>query len=389
MKSLNLCLSLALLISLAHAFYVPGIAPREFTRGSKIGEFDWRWCWHDKEKFLKSNFFLQKWKRWRWHRRELSCPTNTTRFSSVCRRMERFTTSRKTSVKSCEVRRKNSIRRALDWLFLVLGDRIVNTPYDVRMGDNVNCKLLCHSKSQPMNWDTQQSRKVSERIEHEYFVHLLVDNLPVATRIVNPDTMELQFEHGYRLGMVSKGEPYINNHLKFVLSYHMHSKWVINCAQECCGFLIRLHISEISSASSDSRSKHSPWTWTRSSLKAKSATSRTIQSLSEWIATDTLRSSSPTRWYGRNRKWSGHRDGIISSAWTTSKSIGLASSTAWLSFSSYRVSNLRTIEGMRWRHSRLFQAFSQWSWSEHFVATLPNTTLTTVSRTHSRRPAGN
>jgi hypothetical protein len=38
MKSLNLCLSLALLISSAHGFYVPGIAPREFTRGSKIGE---------------------------------------------------------------------------------------------------------------------------------------------------------------------------------------------------------------------------------------------------------------------------------------------------------------------------------------------------------------
>lgn len=81
-----------------------------------------------------------------------------------------------------------------------------------------------------MNWDMQQSKKVTERIQHEYFVHLLVDNLPVATRIVNPDTMELQFEHGYRLGMVSKGDAYINNHLKFVLSYHMHSKFVSSTA---------------------------------------------------------------------------------------------------------------------------------------------------------------
>lgn len=104
------------------------------------------------------------------------------------------------------------------------GDRIVNTPYEVRMADNVNCKLLCNNKELPMNWDMQQSKKVSERIEHEYFVHLLVDNLPVATRIVNPDTMELQFEHGYRLGMMNKNDPYINNHLKFVLSYHAHSK---------------------------------------------------------------------------------------------------------------------------------------------------------------------
>lgn len=101
----------------------------------------------------------------------------------------------------------------------------MNTPYEVRMDENVNCKLLCNSKDRPMNWDIQQSTKVAERIEHEYFVHLIVDNLPVATRIKNPDTMEVQFEHGYRLGLVNnKGDSYINNHLKFTLSYHMHSK---------------------------------------------------------------------------------------------------------------------------------------------------------------------
>lgn len=38
MKSFNISLLVVLLISLSHAFYVPGIAPREFSRGSKIGE---------------------------------------------------------------------------------------------------------------------------------------------------------------------------------------------------------------------------------------------------------------------------------------------------------------------------------------------------------------
>ena len=47
----------------------------------------------------------------------------------------------------------------------------------------------------------------------------------MATRIVNPDTMELQFEHGYRLGQIGdNGNVYINNHLKFVISYHLHSE---------------------------------------------------------------------------------------------------------------------------------------------------------------------
>lgn len=55
-------------------------------------------------------------------------------------------------------------------------------------------------------------------------LHRLVDNLPVATRIINPDTMELHFEHGYRLGQVEGNGIYINNHLKLILSYHMHTK---------------------------------------------------------------------------------------------------------------------------------------------------------------------
>lgn len=51
-----------------------------------------------------------------------------------------------------------------------------------------------------------------------------MDNLPVATRTVNPDTMELQFDHGYRLGQIERDNIFINNHLKLVLSYHLHSE---------------------------------------------------------------------------------------------------------------------------------------------------------------------
>ena len=52
------------------------------------------------------------------------------------------------------------------------GDRIVNTPYEVKMAENVDCKLLCHKKDQPLNWNHEQSSKVVERIQHEYYVHL-------------------------------------------------------------------------------------------------------------------------------------------------------------------------------------------------------------------------
>ncbi|KAH8260239.1 hypothetical protein KR026_007135, partial [Drosophila bipectinata] len=105
------------------------------------------------------------------------------------------------------------------------GDRIVNTPYDVRMNQQVNCRLLCNQKDRPLTWSKEDSALVAERIQHEYFVHLLVDNLPVATRIVNVNNpSEVTYEHGYRLGQVDGENIYINNHLKFIMSYHMHTK---------------------------------------------------------------------------------------------------------------------------------------------------------------------
>lgn len=52
------------------------------------------------------------------------------------------------------------------------GNRIVNTPYEVHMAENIKCKLLCHKQNSPMNWSVEESEKVASRIEHEYFVHL-------------------------------------------------------------------------------------------------------------------------------------------------------------------------------------------------------------------------
>lgn len=56
------------------------------------------------------------------------------------------------------------------------------------------------------------------------YIFRLVDNLPVATRTVNTDTSERSIEQGYRLGFMSKGKAYVNNHLKLLLKYHKHSQ---------------------------------------------------------------------------------------------------------------------------------------------------------------------
>lgn len=129
------------------------------------------------------------------------------------------------SLKFCYPKNGTLIFKSENLGEVLRGDRIVNTPYEVRMNQQVNCRLLCNQKDRPLTWSKEDSALVAERIQHEYFVHLLVDNLPVATRIVNVNNpSEVTYEHGYRLGQVEGDNIYINNHLKFILSYHMHSK---------------------------------------------------------------------------------------------------------------------------------------------------------------------
>ena len=62
---------------------------------------------------------------------------------------------------------------------------------------------------------------------HSSFVRSLVDNLPCATKFQNPKTLETFYEHGYRLGIYSKGrkETYLNNHLILRLFYHKESRY--------------------------------------------------------------------------------------------------------------------------------------------------------------------
>lgn len=181
-------MALSLLVCGTHCFYVPGVAPVEFVKGQKIDV--------KAVKMTSSRTQLP----YQYYSLQFCLPKNGT-----------------------------LIYKSENLGEVLRGDRIVNTPYDVQMAVNVNCKLLCNKKdsNSPLNWEQPQSAMVVERIKHEYFVHLLVDNLPVATRVVNLNNpSEVSYEHGYRLGQVDGDNVYINNHLKFILSYHMHTKYV-------------------------------------------------------------------------------------------------------------------------------------------------------------------
>ncbi len=55
--------------------------------------------------------------------------------------------------------------------------RIVNTAYEVKMDEKVNCKVMCTSELKEGD-----AEKIMQRVSEDYFVHLLADNLPAATR---------------------------------------------------------------------------------------------------------------------------------------------------------------------------------------------------------------
>lgn len=95
------------------------------------------------------------------------------------------------------------------------GDRIVNTLFKVHMAVNSTCQVVCNK-----TFTDDETKLVYKRIQQEYNVHLLTDNLPCSTKITLKNGEE-QYEHGYRLGFdVAEKKVFLNNHLKLVLHYH-------------------------------------------------------------------------------------------------------------------------------------------------------------------------
>lgn len=40
------------------------------------------------------------------------------------------------------------------------------------MGEDIECKLLCHKPGKPINWNEGESKTVASRIKHQYYAHL-------------------------------------------------------------------------------------------------------------------------------------------------------------------------------------------------------------------------
>ncbi|KAH7674970.1 transmembrane 9 superfamily member 2/4 protein [Dioscorea alata] len=102
------------------------------------------------------------------------------------------------------------------------GDRIENSPYVFEMREPKMCQIVC--KLTPNEKD---AKDLKEKIEDEYHVNMILDNLPLVVPIRRLDQDSTTFyQHGYQIGVKSphaegKDEKYyIHNHLSFLVRYH-------------------------------------------------------------------------------------------------------------------------------------------------------------------------
>ncbi|KAK9705438.1 hypothetical protein RND81_07G057000 [Saponaria officinalis] len=101
------------------------------------------------------------------------------------------------------------------------GDRIENSVYTFKMREELSCQVGCRIKL-----NAESAKNFKEKIDDEYKVNMILDNLPVAVLRQRRDGQTKVYEHGFRVGFKAKysgtnDEKYfINNHLGFKVMYH-------------------------------------------------------------------------------------------------------------------------------------------------------------------------
>jgi len=186
--SVQRALPLLLLSTSASSLYLPGVAPREFLDGEEV-------------------------------------PVKVNKLSSTITQLPY-------DYYALPLCRPKELKYSVENLGEVLhGSKIQNSAYELRMGRS-DFKVLCK-----VHLDATQAFGFGKKIREEYRVHMIMDNLPAATRMISelPDGKTVQmYDRGYRLGLMGSkeypgtkpGVPYVNNHLRFIVKYHKDESFI-------------------------------------------------------------------------------------------------------------------------------------------------------------------
>ncbi|KAL4429596.1 hypothetical protein ABPG77_008645 [Micractinium sp. CCAP 211/92] len=99
------------------------------------------------------------------------------------------------------------------------GDRIENSPYSAKFRVNHHCKVLCRIGS----LNKAQAKAFKSRISDDYRVNMILDNLPIGmVRMRDDDGEQVKtYERGFPVGFADDNDrSYLNNHLTFTILYH-------------------------------------------------------------------------------------------------------------------------------------------------------------------------
>ncbi|KAF3540702.1 hypothetical protein F2Q69_00018682 [Brassica cretica] len=173
--------TLLLFIHVAHSFYLPGVAPQDFEKGD-----------------------------------ELKVKVN---------KLTSIKTQLPYSYYSLPFCQPKKIVDSTENLGEVLrGDRIENAPYSFKMREAKMCNVLCR-----VTLDDKTAKAFKEKIDDEYRVNMILDNLPLVVPIERGDqgSPPVVYQLGYHVGLKgqyegSKEQKYfMHNHLAFTVRYHL------------------------------------------------------------------------------------------------------------------------------------------------------------------------
>lgn len=113
---------------------------------------------------------------------------------------------------------------------ILSGDKIENSLYEVNMKVPEDCKVVCQR-----TYTDTELQHFADKVEEDYRVNWLLDNLPAATKYFTESVeqgsderrYDFHYERGFPLGFVAPpdgnlrpGQKYINNHIKLIILYH-------------------------------------------------------------------------------------------------------------------------------------------------------------------------
>lgn len=105
--------------------------------------------------------------------------------------------------------------------FLV-GDRIENSPYLLKMKTDMYCEHLCKANLGRPEQTGMSANKVVRLIRQKYHNNWIVDNLSSASKMENDDQITTRYWQGFPVGFIADDSrmAYIHNHVNIELMYH-------------------------------------------------------------------------------------------------------------------------------------------------------------------------